>query len=368
MIRTISAVFLVLLSIGQVSAAGPAIRKPVLFNTPQADRIVAELQVFPPDNPWNQDISKRPVPKSRNMIAPIGREQAACAQPRHGVRPGPGRPEATSRSRILIYPGESDKGPYPIPDKCAGRGLAAGTGRARRWPTCRRTSSGGDRPARDRRGPGATACSMSSTRGARTARRLEVRLRGDLRPEVEQAASRRLDFHRCGRTADLPGDHPLRRGRARHGGTRHAVHGEAHAPGLCLSGHAFRQPQDGPEFAADGRADSAAGATFDMPASRRTCQAILKGLKKYGMFVADNGLDWAISVAPDRASSRWAKRMRRVRARRSRSSRRAVRIACRPLTSTRPGRNCCRSNAWPGRNSWPGRPARARPTYGPPSH
>jgi hypothetical protein len=28
-------------------------------------------------------------------------------------------------------------------------------------------------------------------------------------------------------------------------------------------------------------------------------QAILKGLKKYGMFVADNGLDWAISVAPD---------------------------------------------------------------------
>jgi len=28
-------------------------------------------------------------------------------------------------------------------------------------------------------------------------------------------------------------------------------------------------------------------------------QAILKGLKKYGMFVADNGLDWDISVAPD---------------------------------------------------------------------
>jgi hypothetical protein len=28
-------------------------------------------------------------------------------------------------------------------------------------------------------------------------------------------------------------------------------------------------------------------------------QAILKGLKKYGMFVADNGIAWAISVAPD---------------------------------------------------------------------
>ena len=28
-------------------------------------------------------------------------------------------------------------------------------------------------------------------------------------------------------------------------------------------------------------------------------QTILKGLKKYGMLVADNGIDWAISVAPD---------------------------------------------------------------------
>jgi hypothetical protein len=28
-------------------------------------------------------------------------------------------------------------------------------------------------------------------------------------------------------------------------------------------------------------------------------QAILKGLKKYGMLVADNGIEWAISIAPD---------------------------------------------------------------------
>ena len=29
-------------------------------------------------------------------------------------------------------------------------------------------------------------------------------------------------------------------------------------------------------------------------------QAILKGLKTYGMFVADNGSDWWMSIAPDR--------------------------------------------------------------------
>ena len=74
MFRTISALLLVLLSVGHVLAAGPAIRKPILFNTPQADRIVAKLQVFPPDNPWNQDVSKWPVhPNSRNIIAAIGR-------------------------------------------------------------------------------------------------------------------------------------------------------------------------------------------------------------------------------------------------------------------------------------------------------
>ena len=28
-------------------------------------------------------------------------------------------------------------------------------------------------------------------------------------------------------------------------------------------------------------------------------QTILKALKKYGMLVADNGIDWALSVAPD---------------------------------------------------------------------
>jgi len=28
-------------------------------------------------------------------------------------------------------------------------------------------------------------------------------------------------------------------------------------------------------------------------------QTILKALKKYGMMVADNGIDWALSVAPD---------------------------------------------------------------------
>jgi hypothetical protein len=39
---------------------------------------------------------------------------------------------------------------------------------------------------------------------------------------------------------------------------------------------------------------------FDISSFPAHAQAILKGLKKHGMFVADNGKDWLISVAPDR--------------------------------------------------------------------
>ncbi len=40
-------------------------------------------------------------------------------------------------------------------------------------------------------------------------------------------------------------------------------------------------------------------ADFDISEFSPPVRAILKALKKYGMFVADNGIEWAISVAPD---------------------------------------------------------------------
>jgi len=40
-------------------------------------------------------------------------------------------------------------------------------------------------------------------------------------------------------------------------------------------------------------------ADFDISGYSPHMQAILKGLKKYGMYVADNGGEWRLSVAPD---------------------------------------------------------------------
>ena len=64
------------LLIAALAAAGaegpkmPEVARPVMFNTPEADKILAALQVFPPDNPWNEDVSTLPVhPKSEQMIA-----------------------------------------------------------------------------------------------------------------------------------------------------------------------------------------------------------------------------------------------------------------------------------------------------------
>ena len=46
----------------------------MLFDTPEADRILGTLQIFPPDNAWHEDISERPVhPQSAAIVAASGR-------------------------------------------------------------------------------------------------------------------------------------------------------------------------------------------------------------------------------------------------------------------------------------------------------
>ena len=56
--------------------AMPKIAKPLLFDTPEADAVLAALQVFPPDNWWNRDVSGLPVHvDSERMIASIGPEK-----------------------------------------------------------------------------------------------------------------------------------------------------------------------------------------------------------------------------------------------------------------------------------------------------
>src|SRR5262249_30652324 len=76
--RTMTAVLFVLALAPARGAASQTHSVPagVMFDTPEADRVLAGLQIFPPDNPWNEDISSRPVaPDSAAIIASIGADK-----------------------------------------------------------------------------------------------------------------------------------------------------------------------------------------------------------------------------------------------------------------------------------------------------
>ena len=49
----------------------PKITQPVLFGTPEADRILSAMQVFPPENPWNQEVDRLPVRSAPASISAI---------------------------------------------------------------------------------------------------------------------------------------------------------------------------------------------------------------------------------------------------------------------------------------------------------
>jgi hypothetical protein len=57
---------------GRLLGPLPVVTNAILFNTTNADAVVAAMQILPVTNPWNEDISNRPVlPNSDAMIAQI---------------------------------------------------------------------------------------------------------------------------------------------------------------------------------------------------------------------------------------------------------------------------------------------------------
>jgi len=94
----------------------PEVDKPVPFDTPEADAILAALEVFPPDNPWNTPVADWPLhPKSKEMIAAIGADKPMRYNPDMCfvlVPPGQKKVDV----KLTEFPDESDKGPYPVPD------------------------------------------------------------------------------------------------------------------------------------------------------------------------------------------------------------------------------------------------------------
>ncbi|MEY2480746.1 MAG: hypothetical protein QOI04_1673 [Verrucomicrobiota bacterium] len=112
---------------GRILGPAPVSITSTLFNTPEADAIVSAMQIFPVTNPWNEDISHRPLlANSAAMIAQIKADLSSTRQTLRAFYEMNFVLVPDNQPRITIpfldYPDESDldggtfpNGRYPIP-------------------------------------------------------------------------------------------------------------------------------------------------------------------------------------------------------------------------------------------------------------
>ena len=136
----------------------PAVKAPTLFNTPEADAVVSDLQFMPRDNPWNEDISSRQLlPNSDAMIARVtadlapNRRTLRLFQEMNFVLVPDNQPLVPIR--FINYPAESDLnggkppvGLYPIPPNLPVETSGTGLLTLEEWQQDK-ANTGGDRHA-----------------------------------------------------------------------------------------------------------------------------------------------------------------------------------------------------------------------------
>ena len=282
----------------------PPITRPVQFGTPEADRILAALQVFPPDNPWNQDISALAIdPNSARMIQAIGADKNLGYNLDMGFVIVPPN-QARVAVKLLKYPNESDPGPYPVPDNAPienwplamNEDKAAVTQPGQTLADMQRHGTG-DRHVivvdplngklyefwQARKTDGGWQASNEATFDLRTgALRPERWTSGDAAGLPIFPAVVRYDECERGKV-----EHAMRFTvrKTRRGYVLPATHWASRStdPSLPRMGERFRLR-----------------ASFDTSGFPPHARAVLEGLKTYGMFVADNGSDWLMSISPDK--------------------------------------------------------------------
>jgi len=259
-------------------------------NQPAESTAIGNLQVFPADNPWNTDISKEATdPNSDNIIAGIGNE--VHLHPDFGTvwENAPiGIPyNMVGKNQALVtikfqYNSESDPGPYPVPQDAL-------------------VESGSDRHVLVIDTINLKLYELFS--GTRNNDNTWNAGSG----AVYDLTSNKLrpDYWTSADAAGLPifpglvrYEEVIEKGIINHAlrfTVQHTRNGFIHP-----ATHAASNSNNGNYPPMGMRVRLKAG--FDISGFAPHVQVILKALKKYGMFVADNGSNWYISGAPD---SRW---------------------------------------------------------------
>ncbi len=278
----------------------PPITMPVMFDTPDADAILTALEVFPPDSPWNLDVSSWPVrPNSKNMIALIGADKPLrCNMDMGFILIPPNQKKVDVK--LTDYARESDQGPFPVPDSTPIEGWPAEyLGRPK--VTLEDVQRNALQENGDRHGLVVDPTNRmlyefyklhKTDSGWQASQASIFDLKTNvLRPEGWTSAD----------AAGLPifpavvRYDELRRGIVEHAMRVTVVKTKRDYVYPAQHFASSRTDDNLPRMGERIRLRS----NFDVSGFSAEVEAILKGLKKYGMFVADNGLDWAISVAPD---------------------------------------------------------------------
>ncbi|HVK12126.1 MAG TPA: hypothetical protein VM597_25465 [Gemmataceae bacterium] len=285
------------------AAKMPAVTKPVPFDTPEADAILAALEVFPPNNPWNLLVEDWPLhPNSKALVASVGPDKVFRYNPDMSfILVPPNQPKVPVE--LKEYKEESDQGPFPVPANVPVEGWPAWFQRdpALKDLTLDDVQRGKPSPDADRHGIVVDPVGRKLYEFYRLTRT-------DRGWQAEQASvfdlasnALRPDGWTSSDAAGLPVfpavvrydelkrgvvDHALRMTvrKTRRAYVYPATHyaSQSKDENLPRMGERFRLRKD-----------------FDVSKFSPEAKAILTALKRYGAFVADNGIEWAVSVAPD---------------------------------------------------------------------
>ena len=308
----------------QIAAEKIAITKPIMFDTPDADAIVAKLQVFPKDDLWNTSVESWPVHRnSENLLKSVGLDKHLRTNRDMNyilIPPDQKKVEV----KILVYPGESDHGPFPVPDDTPIEGWPAGL---TEWLDVKWTQAECEKAFTDyqanvektdadrhatiidpinmkeydfwqmQKTPGGWTCSCAAVFDLR---------KGNDRPmgwTSSDAAGLPL-------FPSIPRYDEFKNGEIKHA-LRFTIRNSRKAYVAPATHHAGRSndenlPRMGERFRLK--------ADYDISGFSREGQILLTALKKYGMIVADNGIEMAISVSPDQRIPSMHSEMRRVKA------------------------------------------------------
>ncbi len=294
----------------------PKIDKVVAFDTPEADKILEALQVFPADNPWNEDITKWPLhPNSKNIIASIGPSKPFRYNPDMGfviVQPNQKKIDVA----ITGYPDESDKGPYPVPDETPIEGWPAVY---KRDPKFKNWTL--DDVQRDTHKENSDRHALVVDPTNRMLYEFYQMKKTNKGWTCAQASIFNLKSNKLrpdGWTSTDAAGLPIFPAVVRYDELKRGMVEHAMRVTVVNTRRAYVAPAT--HFASTKKDENLPRmgerirlkADYDITKFSPEAQAILKGLKKYGMFVADNGIDWAISVAPDERIANIAEELRKV--------------------------------------------------------